>query len=196
MIELTKSHIEPLDTAFAADGLDPIESAIARGDPASRSLAIELAVRRALTLLTTVERSIIEGYYFDGRSMPQLSRSGGMPLDFVRIAHRRALARLEGELASLVERMFGLEAVHRPECVICGAPWRTTAEAILDGKTPDTTWGQIATRIERAVGWKAASPQTLIVHQRKHRRFEKITTTTQEGDSECTHHIICADNIP
>lgn len=168
---------------------DAIEAAIARGDPASRSYAIELSVRQALGTLTSGERIIVEGYYFDGRSLPQLSRITGAPLDFVRIAHRRALAKLEVELTPLVERLFGLGAVRRIECAICQAEWRAVAEDILDAKTADMTWGQISVRIARAVGWQAPSPQTLITHQRKHRRFERTCGQSQKGGSECTHPI-------
>ena len=174
---------------------DAIEAAVARSDPAGRSLAVELAVRRALDVLTTSELVIVEGYYFEGRSMPQLSKSTGVPLDFVRIAHRRALAKLEVELAPLVERMFGLTAVTRTGCAICLAPWRPAAEEILDGRTPDATWGQIAVRIERAVGWKAPSPQVLMTHQRKHRQFENTPATKSEGEPTCIHRITCADNM-
>ncbi len=173
---------------------DPIEAAIARGDPASRSYAVEISVRRALRVLTAGELAIVEGYYFDGHSMPQLARATGVPLDFVRMAHRRALAKLEIELAPLVARMFGLEAIQLPNCAICRAQWRTTAERILDARTPDMTWGQIAVRIERAVGWKASSPQTLITHQRKHRKFERIPDHMGKGEDECIHHIISEDN--
>ncbi len=175
---------------------DALEAAMARNDAVSRTYAVELVVRRALRILSAAELRIIEGYYFDGRSMPQLSRSTGVPLDFVRIAHRRALARLEIELSPFVERMFGLSSVTLSGCAICMAPWRPTAEDIIDGKTPDTTWGQIAIRIERAVGWRPPCPQVLITHDKKHRHFEKPSTQNQKGESTCIHHIICADNTP
>jgi hypothetical protein len=189
-----------VDEVDVVDAVDVRSSAPASeqgpdwSDAAGRSLAIELAVRAALGVLTAGERTIVEGYYFDGRSLPQLARSTGVPLDFVRISHRRALAKLEVELAPFVERMFGLAAIRHVNCAICRASWRAIAEDILDGKTADTTWGQIAIRIERAVGWKAPSPQALITHQRKHRRFVKSATQQEEGELPCTHHITCADS--
>ena len=171
--------VDTVDVESAAAGS---EQGPDRGDAAARSLAIELAVRGALRVLTTGEREIIEGYYFDGRSLPQLARATGVPVDFVRIAHRRALAKLETELAPFVERMFGLSAVRHRDCAICSASWRAIAEDVLDGRTGDTTWGQIMIRIERAVGWKAPSPQALMTHQKKHRQFEKPATRETEGE--------------
>jgi len=58
--------------------------------------------------------------------------------------------------------------------------WRADAEAILDGKTPEMTWGQIITRIERATGWRAVSPQVLIAHQRAHRAFQTERTDNDQ----------------
>lgn len=147
-----------------------------------RAIAIERAVRDALRELSATERAIIEGYYFDGHSLGQLARSRGVPFDLVRITRRRALAKLEQMLRPFVEKMFGLAAVRHPDCPICKASWRTIAEDILDARTSDVTWGEITTRIKRAVGWEAPSPQVLITHQRKHRRSEKQTTTQPKGD--------------
>lgn len=194
-------EVDEVDEVDEADKVDVGAAAATKlrsdwGDAAARSLAIELAVRGALKVLTRGEREIIEGYYFDGRSLPMLARATGVPVDFVRIAHRRALAKLEMTLAPFVERMFGLAVVRHTDCTICRASWRAIAEDILDGRTADTTWGQIAIRIERAVGWKAPSPQVLITHQKKHRQFVKPATQEPEGEGSCIHHITCADNTP
>ena len=147
-----------------------------------RVIAIEHAVRGALKVLTTAERSIIEGYYFDGRSLGQLANSRGAPVNLVRMTHRRALAKLEEALRPFVERMFGLSAIRQPDCAICRASWRAVAEEILDSRTTEITWGQIAVRIRRAVNWQAPSPQVLITHQRKHRRFERTSTAQPKGE--------------
>lgn len=147
-----------------------------------RAMAIERAVRGALKVLTTAERSIIEEYYFDGRSMGQVANSRGTPVNLVRMTHRRALAKLEEALRPFVERMFGLSAIRQPDCPICRASWRAVAEEILDSRTTEITWGQVAVRIRRAVGWQASSPQVLITHQRKHRRFERIPTAQPKGE--------------
>jgi hypothetical protein len=110
---------------------------------------IQDAVREALAVLNAPERFIIEGYYFDGRSFPRLASMQSLTLSRVKGIHRRALTKLEIELAPFVERMFGIHALRTPDCAICRAEWRSIVEQLLDEKTADMTWGDVAVRIER-----------------------------------------------
>lgn len=137
-----------------------------------RARRVETAVRDALHVLNLPERSIIEGYYFDGRSFPCLANEHGLPLPRIRTIHTRALGKLRHELTPLVIELYGLQLVHDVDCPICRAPWRDIADGLLDEKTPDMTWGDMATRIERAVGWTPSTPQVLKTHQRKHRQLQ------------------------
>lgn len=130
------------------------------------------AVREAVRQIVGLERTVIEGYYFDGMSLGQIARSQDVSLNRAVTAHRQALRRLRVMLAPLVERMFGIGVTRVASCPVCVAEWRHDAEGIMDSKTADQTWGVIMTRIERATGWRAASPQVLIAHQRKHRTFQ------------------------
>jgi hypothetical protein len=84
-------------------------------------------------------------------------------------------------LAPLVAQWYGIGAARNSACPICTAEWREDADAIIDAKTQEVTWGQIMTRIERATGWRAKSPQVLIMHQRKHRTFQP--EGTDDGDA-------------
>lgn len=161
---------------------DPFASIEHRQTLRRRVRVIQEAVRSALAVLNPPERFVIEGRYFDGRSFPRLATSLGQTLARVKVIHRRALLKLEIELAPFVERMFGIAAVRTPDCPICRAQWRSTAERLLDEKTPDMTWGEMATRIERAVGWHASTPRILTTHQRQHRRFVKSSNPIPEGD--------------
>ncbi len=136
-----------------------------------RAFEIQDAVRDALTVLNAPERFVIEGYYFDGRSFPRLATMQSLSLSRVKSIHRRALTKLEIELAPFVERMFGIEALRTPDCPICRAEWRPVAEQLLDEKTPEMTWGDVSRRIERAVGWHVPTPRVLTTHQNRHRRF-------------------------
>lgn len=136
-----------------------------------RAFEIQDAVRDALTILNAPERFVIEGYYFDGRSFPRLATMQSLSLSRVKSIHRRALTKLEIELAPFVERMFGIEALLKPDCPICRAEWRPIAEQLLDEKTLEMTWGDVARRIERAVGWHVPTPRVLTTHQNRHRRF-------------------------
>lgn len=132
---------------------------------------IERGVRGAVGQLRGLERIVIEGYYFDGRSLGQLAEREGISLNRMVLAQRQAFRALRTALAPLVARLYGIGAASVAGCPICAAPWREDAEAIIDGKSPATTWGQIIARLERATGFRARSPQTLLAHQRKHRIF-------------------------
>lgn len=137
----------------------------------SRSVAIDCAVREAVAALSYVERMIIEGYYFDGYTLSSIGCTLNISTQRVQTVHRHALSRLRRRLAPFVEKTFRIGLTTDPECTICSAPWRRIAEDILDEKTPETTWGQIAVRLHRAVGWYPSTPQVLIGHQKSHRVF-------------------------
>jgi hypothetical protein len=129
-----------------------------------------------------LERRVIEGCYFDGMSMGQIAEIEGVTVNRVVTAYRQAIRNLREMLAPFVARTFGIGATIVASCPICTAEWRVDAEAIIDGKTADVTWGQIMTRIERATGWRAKSPQVLIVHKRKHGVFESERIVHDEAD--------------
>lgn len=141
-------------------------------EPVARTNEIRTEVRRAVARLEGLDRRTIEGYYFDGMSMGQIASKEGVSTNRVVMAHRQALRQLRQMLAPLVARWYGIGVIRNAACAICTAAWREAAEAIIDAKTQDVTWGQTMTRIERATGWRAKSPQALIMHQRKHRTFQ------------------------
>jgi hypothetical protein len=164
---------------------DPFISIEYRDTLRRRVRVIQEAVQEALSVLNSTERFVIDGYYFDGRSFPHLATAIRLSLARVKGIHKRALVKLAVELTPFVERMFGIKAMHVPDCPICRAEWRSTAERLLDEKTPDMTWGQVAVRLARAAGWRAPSPRILTTHQKQHRRFEKsINHNNQEERHE------------
>jgi hypothetical protein len=132
--------------------------------------------------LGELERRVIEGYYFDGVSMGKMVDTEQVSLNRALIVHRQALRQLRVILAPFVARMFGIGATCVRTCPICTGDWRADAEAIMDGKTPEMTWGQVMARIERATGWRARGPQTLIAHQRAHRTFQIERTDDEQAD--------------
>ena len=138
-------------------------------------------VRRAVGRLRRLERVAIEAFYFEGLSVARIARSEGASINRVLVAQRQAFRELRVMLAPFVARMFGIEATCVPTCPICIAPWREDAEALIESKTADQTWGEIIVRIERATGWKTRSPQVLIAHQRKHRTFQTERTDDDQA---------------
>lgn len=152
---------------------------------------IRTEVRRAVERLTGLDRSTIEGYYFDGISLRRLATIEGVTVSRVVMAHRQGLRRLRHMLAPLVARWYGIGVIRNPACPICTAAWREDAEAIVDAKTQDVTWGQIMTRIERATDWRAKSPQVLIAHERKHRTFQP--ERTNNGDTSLARGACAQD---
>ena len=137
-----------------------------------RTRLIEHTVRDALSCLTIPEREVVEQYYYNGLSFIRIADAQGLAVERVQFLHRRALANLRIKLAPFVGITFGLSPLANIDCPICCAPWRQTAEELLDEKTTAATWGEIARRLERAVGWFASTPQILMAHQKKHRRFD------------------------
>jgi hypothetical protein len=154
-----------------------------------RARAVQEAVRAALVVLNPAEHNVIIGYYFDGWSFPRLANVLGQSLPRIRAIHRRALLKLEVELAPFVDEMFGIRPVRTARCPICQADWRTVAERLLDEKTPDMTWGQVAIRIERATGWRPSTPRILTAHQKHHRRFVHTSDTEDEGGLSCNDSL-------
>jgi len=153
---------------------DPFPDEVARAMAAERARRVQQAVRQAMVVLNMPERAVIEGYYFDGTSLPRLADQGRVTLARIRTIHTRALAKLRFELTPFVMDMYGLTPTHADRCPVCAAAWRDDAERILDEKTDDMTWGDIITRLERAVGWRASTPQVLITHQRRHRKLQPL----------------------
>jgi hypothetical protein len=154
---------------------DPFPNDDARRVAAERAGRVQHAVRAAMVVLNMPERAVIEGYYFDGCSLPHLADQGRVTLARIRTIHTRALAKLRVELTPFVMEMYGLTLTHAERCPICTAEWRDDAEHILDEKTDDMTWGDIIIRLERAVGWRAKTPQVLMTHQRRHRTLKLRT---------------------
>jgi len=159
-----------------------------------RSHLIERAVRRAVGRLGPGERQVIERYYYLGRSFDSIAKEDFLSMARVRAMHRRALGHLRLLLAPLAQFLFGVGQSVDPDCPICTASWRHDAEEILDEKTAEMTWGQMAMRLERAVGWRPGSPQTLIGHQRHHRRFTILPLSTDETDASDEEVIHDRDN--
>ncbi len=151
-----------------------------------RATEIQGAVRAAMEILNAPERFVVEGYYFDGCSFPRLATMRSLSLSRIKSIHRRALTKLEIELTPFVERMFGIAALKTPDCPICRATWRAVAEQLLDEKTPEMTWGDVAIRIERAVGWHVPTPRVLTTHQKRHRRFvmSSVNHSKEEYDDQ------------
>ena len=144
---------------------------------------IRNAVRQAVAQLRGLERRIIEEYYFDGLSMGRVAEAEGVSHNRVVTTHRQAIRNLREMLAPFVARTFGIGATIVSTCPICTASWRGDADSIIDGKTPDMTWGQIVIRINRSTGWRARSPQVLIVHKRKHNTFQTERDTHDQAES-------------
>lgn len=144
---------------------------------------IRSEVRRAVERLQGLERAIIEDYYFDGMSFGRIASSENTSVNRVVMAHRQALRRLRDLLTPHVAKWYGIGAVRNSECPICISDWRADAEAIIDAKTPDITWGEVMKRIERATGWRAKSPQALIMHQRRHRTYQQEKMPNDDSPS-------------
>jgi RNA polymerase sigma factor (sigma-70 family) len=77
------------------------------GDPEARAPSPESAaaqvfraraLREALTRLPEEQRRVLEGLYFDGKSMSELSEATGIPLGTIKTRARLALRALRGDV--------------------------------------------------------------------------------------------------
>lgn len=148
-----------------------------------RIYEIRSEVRRAVETLKGLERVTIEGYFFDGISFRRIAAHEETSVSRVVMAHRQALRRLRERLTPHVAKWYGIGVVRNAKCPICVSDWRADAEALIDAKTAHITWGDVMKRIERATGWRAKSPQVLIMHQRKHRTFQPERADNDETSS-------------
>ncbi|MFH2054734.1 MAG: sigma-70 family RNA polymerase sigma factor [bacterium] len=128
---------------------------------------ITAAVREALDRLESTDRTILEKYYFEGESLPEIGRALGRRQATIVNRHRRALKALRKQLAAFVVTEFGVRQ-EAPDCCICQSPRRLEIEALIAAKRPEEPYGHLMRKIHERCGLKVTSPQTIIGHQKYH----------------------------
>lgn len=129
---------------------------------------IERAVRKALSDLTSLEREIIERYYFFGQSYAEIAAAIGKYPKRVEGKHNQALAKLRKSLASFVHKEFGLEISRPVGCPLCQSPFRKEIDRLIDSRRENQTWRSIMGTLKQNYNIAVKSPQMLIGHQKYH----------------------------
>ncbi len=132
-----------------------------------RTRLIQTGVSRALEVLTSDEREIVERIHFMGQSYREMSEKSGRAMHRLEALHRRAIKRLRKELRPLVKELYGIDSP-LPKCVICRSPMRREIDRIIEQHDERRSWRVVIQRIRDECGVRIRTPQTLIGHRKYH----------------------------
>jgi hypothetical protein len=125
-------------------------------------------VRDAVARLSPVERDFVQMYWFEGRSLKELSQLLGKRLHNLDSINRRILRKLKRMLSVYVAERFGIVEANDPDCIICNHPERREIDRLLCAKKPDETYRSIYRQLRSRFGLRISTPQILIGHTRYH----------------------------
>ena len=142
------------------------------GEQSERQKRIVAAVRTELDKLTEAERDFIEMFWFEGRSMAEISAVTGKPVYKLEGLNKRIIRKLKNRLAEFVESEFGLKHEVGSKCPICRHPRRDEIDRMILAKKPHQTFSSIITVLKRDYGIIIKTPQIIIGHRKYHIREE------------------------
>lgn len=154
-------------------GRDPrhqnIRQSLTQADSLRRR-RIKREVHKAVAELPPTERYLIEQFYFEFRSLPEISGTTGRSPKRLHKLKKRAMARLKSALAAFVWEEFGIitKTETSATCPICRSPLRQKIEKIIESKPPHRTWRDTIQKIKKECGLAIATPQTVIGHHKYH----------------------------
>jgi len=129
-------------------------------------------VRKAVESLPSAEREFIELYWFEGRSLTELSELYGKRPHKLDSLNKRILLKLRRKLAPYVEAKFGIGDDSSASCVLCSSPFRDEIDKLLETKKPEETFRRINRILRSEYGLRITTPQILIGHIKYHTRKE------------------------
>ena len=130
-------------------------------------------VREAVERLSFKEREFIQMYWFEGKSLKELSELFGKKEHKLDGLNRRIMKKLKRILSGYVAERFGIVESNKPSCVICSHPKRSEIDRILLAKKPHETFRTIYRKLKEKYGIKISTPQTLIGHIKYHIKSEE-----------------------
>lgn len=129
---------------------------------------VERKVREAIETLDPEEQELVHLYWFEGRSINEISKTLGRRQYRIEAMHRRVLKKLKKKLSQFVSETFGIAAETDPDCIICNHPQRAAIEQVLRKKRPDETFRGVYRELRERFGLKISTPQILIGHMKYH----------------------------
>ena len=125
-------------------------------------------VRDAVGRLQSTEREFVHLYWFEGRSLDEISRLLARRPHILDGIRRRCLRKLRSLLSTFAADRFGIESPRIAGCVICNHPCRREIDAVLRARRPEETWGSVRKSLEARFGLRIPAPQTMISHIEYH----------------------------
>ena len=133
-----------------------------------RSRLIKVAVRKALSELTSDEQEILESFYFMGESYMTISERSGREVSKLNSLCNRALKKLRKRLTQFAEETFGIPSHEFPNCLLCQSPRRKEIDIMIHNKQSDETWREIIKELRADFGIVIIALQILIGHEKYH----------------------------
>ncbi len=130
-------------------------------------------VREAVESLPADERDFISMYWFEGKSLKELSELLGRKPHKLDGMNRRIIKKLKRKLAKYVCEQFGIVEQEVSRCIICSHPERKEIDRILLAKKADETFRPIYKLLSEQFGLKISTPQILIGHIKYHINSEE-----------------------
>ncbi|MBU1319827.1 MAG: sigma-70 family RNA polymerase sigma factor [candidate division Zixibacteria bacterium] len=129
-------------------------------------------VRDAVDNLPSMEKEFVQLYWFEGKSMAELSELFGKKPYKLESLNKRILQKLKRRLSEYVTRQFDLTNDTIPACIICDHPRRIEIDNLLLSKGQEETFRPIYRKLKDEFGLTISTPQILIGHIRYHLQKE------------------------
>lgn len=130
------------------------------------------AVERALARLPSVEKEIIERYYYQGQSIGEIAEALISTVGSVERRRQNAIRKLRKYLSTFVKEHFGIEVRDLAKCVICDSPFRIEIERLIDSKPAEENWRKLLRCLREKYRLDIMAPQTIVSHIKFHREEE------------------------
>lgn len=128
-------------------------------------------VHDAVDKLPPTEKDFVQLYWFEGRSIAELSELFGKKPHRLESLNKRIMLKMKRRLSGFVADRFGIAADTTPPCIICDHPRKVEIDDLLCTKKPEETFRPIYRKLKEEFGITISTPQILIGHMKYH--FQK-----------------------
>jgi len=125
-------------------------------------------VQDAIAKLTDKERKFVEMYWYDGRTIAELSVLLDKTPYNLRSLKDRIIRKLRFCLSQYAAERFRIEETKNLYCVICNHPRKPEIDELLRTKKPEQTFKPIINVLKRSFNLRITTPQILISHMKYH----------------------------
>lgn len=144
------------------------DNSLSRYRPNPLQQKIIAAVEGALARLPSVEKEIVERYFYQGQTIREISESLQCAVGSVERRRQNAIRKLRNYLSSFVEEYFGIKARDFARCLICDSPFRFEIENLILHKPAKENWKRVLRCLREEYHLEVKAPQTIVSHIRFH----------------------------